>query len=101
MRILGAHACVHILTPVAVWPSIESAFAHGSEIVGDEVWTEFVPLVYYRPKLARPWLDGKSGGIPKASGERPVRPSLDIHLPHHRPVDFGKHAAFRDVAVGP
>ena len=100
MRILGPDACVHVLPPIAVGPAIESAFADGSEIVGDEVRTDFVALVHDRPQLTRPWLNGERGGVAEAGGVGPVRAGLGIHLPHHCPVGFGRHPAFGDVAVG-
>ena len=54
---------VYILAPVAVRPPVECAFAHGGEIVRDQIWTDFIAFVYHCPQLIRTGLDGERGGI--------------------------------------
>ena len=58
-----ADARIYILAPVAVRPAVECAFAHGGEIVRDQIWTDFIAFVYHCPQLTRTGLDGERGGI--------------------------------------
>ena len=88
------------LPPVAVRPAIEAALAHGREVVGYEVGTDFIPLVYDRPELSCPRLNRKGGGIAQSRGVGPVRAGRHIHFPNHGPVDLRLHPPFGDVAVG-
>jgi hypothetical protein len=99
VRVLRPHAGIYILAPIAVRPPVERAFAHGGEIVGNQIGTDFVAFVHYCPELVRAGLDGQRGGIAQASGIGLVCSGLHVDLPYHRAVDVGCHAALRDVAV--
>ncbi|MNV30122.1 hypothetical protein D3C71_1213780 [compost metagenome] len=99
-RVLRPHALVHVFPPVAVRPAIEGAFLHGSQIVGNQVGADLIAFIHDCPQLAGARLDGQRGGIAQTGGVRLVFACAGIDTPHAGPVDFRRHAAFGDVAIG-
>ena len=99
MRVARTDARVHMLSPIAVGPAVEAAFAHRGQIIGHEVGAELVALVHHRPQLAGFGAEGERSGIAKAGGIAFVHPGLRVDLPHHGTIDFGRQTALGKVAV--
>lgn len=99
-RVRRFDARVHVVTEITVRPSVESALADGSHVVGDEIASNLVALVDGHPQCAGLRLPGESDGIAQSGCEHTMCAGCDGNLPDTRAVGFVLHAVFADVTVG-
>src|SRR5690606_31223614 len=99
--VLRTDALIHVLSPVAVRPAVESVFLNRGKIIRHQVWTNLITFVHHRPQLARVGLYGERGGIAQARRVDFVFATVGAYAPYLCAIHFRCHAPFGDIAVGP
>src|SRR6476661_2549980 len=93
------HPDVHMLSIIAVRPTVKGPFADRGDIIGDEVAAELVTFVDGRPQRAAPRVEGNADRIAQASGKDVRSASPRIDLPNCSAALLDRHAIFADIAV--
>src|SRR6185295_4269415 len=93
------HAIVHMLTVVAIRPTVEGAVAHRGKIVRYQVAAQFVALVHDCPQQLAHGLPRKTVWIAQPRRKNAVRTTASVHLPDRGSSLLHLHATLGDIAV--
>src|SRR6185503_3911834 len=88
LGMLSLVAWILMISDVIPRPSIKSAGTHAADVIGRQIFADFIPLVRAHPKLVRAWPKGDANGIANSPGVNLLSAAVRIKLEDARAIFF-------------